>query len=195
MTTTEYINRYWNYYLFIEKKFVATTDYVSLVNPNFETYSNEFVSLLQLIGSENDVIIKECCSYPGDKNKTMKNYKNDLILKYPNLSNEEIRVRNSGIKIKPFEDIRGNSMRWWNAYNNVKHNRVNFLSSAKLVNVLYGLMGLFLLNRLLLNEIDENHYYLMNQSALFKTTVWGEQAKNAIIAINEEPCLIIEDEE
>lgn len=189
----DYINLYWNYYLFIEKKFILTTDYVSLVRPNFETYSNEFVSLLMLIGSENEVVIKAYCGYPGDKTKNMKNYKVDLIKKYPGLPNEEIKIYNSDIVLKPFEDIE-RSMRWWNAYNNVKHNRTSYLSSAKLVNVLNGLAGLFLLNRLVLNDIDKSKYLLMNKSNLFKTTGWGEQPKMALGEQNGFPVLHIDDE-
>ena len=45
------MNKYWRYYLLLEKKFIDTLNYVELDEKNFSTYSVEYAHQLLAIGS------------------------------------------------------------------------------------------------------------------------------------------------
>ena len=58
MNRQDFHINYWEYYLMLERKVIDTLNYVELCEDNFSTYSNQFASLIQSIGSELDEFFK-----------------------------------------------------------------------------------------------------------------------------------------
>lgn len=181
MTINEYKNQIWNHYLYIEKEFIDTQTFVSLNEKNYATFSDKYFSLLQLIGSEIDVILKEICNcYPlptGNSLKNIHQYCEVVTRNITNFSNEEIWVFGLEKKIKPWDNwsftttpvttstgstynrYSGIVPFWWTNYNKTKHTRMSVVSGdpiyerANLKNVLNGLAALYLCDLMLLTEI------------------------------------------
>lgn len=70
---------YWNYFLELEHEFAETSRYVSFEKSNSNTYSREFLKLLQAICSEIDVVGKEITSmvdptFNSNGKQTIKNW-------------------------------------------------------------------------------------------------------------------------
>lgn len=155
MTRQEFLNNYWRFYLLMEDKFVKSLSYVELCEDNYDTYSIEFVSQLREIGSEVDVIMKEICGFNQSDKKNISDYANIILVTYADIVNQVI----SGKKIdfKPFENWSisnpASSLLWWDAYNGVKHGRVEKFSLANLRNVFNALGALFILNNYLLKKL------------------------------------------
>ena len=187
MKRQELENRYWNYYKHIEDQFMETNKYVYFDKDNFNVYSYAYISLLLIIGSEVDVLFKEICGYPDEKNKNMGNYKQDVFNKIPDLDKQEVEIAYFGLKILPFKDLTSpNGMTWWKNYNSVKHNRQTNIKLANLETVLIALAALFLLNRFVISDnLGKDEYYYMNKSRLFKTRDSGV-IEDFGISLNEE---------
>lgn len=168
MKRTEFEAKYWNYYQHIEAKFMNVSSFVYFDKDNFNVYSYEFVSLLQNIGAEIDVLFKQICGYPGDRSKNMSNYKSDILSSYPRIKEEKVNVSYFDIQLQPFEELE-KAMKWWKSYNMIKHDRLSNISEANLENVLYALAALFLLERHLLTILlDDDTYVLVKPSSIFK---------------------------
>ena len=125
MSREEFIKTYWRYYLILEQRVQKIEKYVEFVEDNRKTYSVEFIGCLMEIGSEIDVVMKNICGFPENDRKTIKEYAPLILEKYGEIKEQEVRIR--GMVIKPFEkwsiDEPAKSLKWWNAYNLVKHGR------------------------------------------------------------------------
>ena len=186
MKRTEFEAKYWNYYQHIESKFMNVSSFVYFDKANFNVYSYEFVSLLQNIGAEIDVLFKQICGYPG---------KRDVLHSYPNIKDEKVNVSYFDIQIQPFGELE-TSMKWWKSYNMIKHDRLGNISEANLENVLSALAALFLLERHLLSIlIDDNTYVLLKPSSIFKIEGVDIQPKMSWIAKKDGGMALIYDDE
>lgn len=158
MTRKEFLQNHWMYYLMLEKKFINTTTYVELSSKNYSTFSNEYASLLQIIGAELDSFFKVYCGYDAEEYKNIADYASYILSEYPDIKNQEIEVRGRDIIIKPFENWDSTkakqSLVWWETLDNIKHNRVGNKEDASLENVLYILAALFLLEMKYLSQIS-----------------------------------------
>lgn len=157
MTRSDFIKKCWRYYLILEKRFIDTTQYVELSSDNFETYSLEYVNLLQSIGSEVDVFMKVICKFDQSARKTITDYCKVIIPKYPNIKEQSVSVQLLNEAIKPFKNWNSKkakkSLPWWEAYDTVKHGRIDNYRLANLENVLKALSALYLLEMYYLKDI------------------------------------------
>lgn len=160
MTRTDFIKNCWRFYLVLEKRFMATTQYVELSIDNYDTYSLEYVDLLQSIGSELDVFMKVVCGFEQTEFKTIKNYCDVLLGKYKNIKTQKVSVKYFDGEIKPFDgwdaDHAKQSLAWWEAYDLVKHGRIENFKLAKLENILKALAALYLLEMYYLKDIAKS---------------------------------------
>lgn len=158
MTRKEFLQNHWMYYLMLEKKFINTTMYVEVSTLNYSTFSNEYASLLQLVGAELDSFFKAYCGYDAEAKKTIADYARYILTEYPDIKNQEIEVMGRDIIIKPFENWDSTrakqSLPWWEAFDNIKHNRIGNKADASLENVLHILAALFLLEMKHLSKIS-----------------------------------------
>lgn len=157
MTRKELLQDHWMYYLMLEKKFINTTMYVEVSAQNYSTFSNEYASLLQLIGAELDSFFKAYCGYDAEAKKTIADYARYILTEYPEIKSQEIEVMGRDIIIKPFENWDSarakQSLPWWEAFDNIKHNRIGNKTDASLKNILHILAALFLLEMKHLSKI------------------------------------------
>lgn len=149
MTREEFIIKYWKYYSSLEKQFIETTRFVSLDQRNFKCFSDKFAILLQAAGSELDSFFKAFCGFNLDDYKTIADYYTAVTQKWPDIINQEIDVIDAKIKIIPFQKWNAQqpkqSLVWWNAFDDIKHNRSEKVEQANLENVLNCLGALFML--------------------------------------------------
>ncbi len=149
MTRKELTRNYWRYYRMIEDKFRETIDYVEIATTNFFTYSNEFAMLLQSIGSELDNVFKVYCGFNPTERKNITDYANFILNEYPAIVNDEIRIAGTDVKVVPFQGwtatAAAQSLPWWQAFVDIKHNRYGNFPEANQRNVLNTLAALYIL--------------------------------------------------
>ena len=172
MTSEGLVNSFWTHYIMLEKEFMATMEYVRISTDNYKTYSDAYAKLLLQIGSEIDIVAKETCylldpTFTGNK---MDQYK-PILASNGDFINAKVKLINYDITLDPWNDFEskqpGNNkppaIKWWKAYNKVKHERMNTVSiddisqeSYKFANQEYVLKALGALYHLLLHS-----YYLI----------------------------------
>lgn len=149
----DFVKNYWRYYLLLENKFLHTVNYVEVAKDNFSTYSVEYAYLLQSIGGELDTFFKVYCDFPlDDDSKDMSNYRDTIIAKYPDVVSQKITVQEYDLELQLFKGWSRGAVKWWRAYNLVKHHRYENIRRASLSNVLNILSALFLLEMKYLKE-------------------------------------------
>lgn len=156
MKRKEFIDSFWNYYLNLENRFINTTQYVEVDKNNYQTFSIEYIGLLQSICAEIDTIMKEICGFNQEDFKKISMYY-EKIMKDPffkNIMDEETIYIYKKINIKPFDKWdEENSPQWWKSYNDVKHERVAKYKNGNLKNVLYALSALYILESYKIKDI------------------------------------------
>ena len=149
MNRETFLRDYWAYYLMLEEKFIHTTNYVTLAEDNYGTYSNEYAALMQMIGGELDSFFKVYCGYAPTDFKKISDYYTYLMQDYPDVLNQKINVRSADIVFQPFAGWDGTrakqSLPWWMAFDNIKHSRAVNKRDANQKNTLYLLGALYLL--------------------------------------------------
>ena len=181
MDRATFMNKYWRYYLLLEKKFTDTLNYVELAKENFSTYSVEYAHQLLAVGSELDTFFKIYCGFNLNERKNIVDYTRFIIRDYPQITTQSVGIYNTEITLTPYEEWShwnsrsGNLLSWWDAYNLVKHNRQEKITKASMENVVTALAALNLIEMKYLQVItketgepDEPE----NSSNLFSLTDW-----------------------
>ena len=142
-------NSYWHYFLILEKDFKETLNYVHLDEANLKTFSFEFAKLLVNISTEFETICKLICKeIDGSSSGNIKEYKETILNKFPKIWSTPVYIdKASQTEIHPLKkwETVGGRLEWWNAYNNIKHERHKYFEEATLKNSLYALGGLLIL--------------------------------------------------
>ena len=141
----------------LEKRFVESIEFVELHEDNFDAFSNGYALLIQAIGAELDTVFKEFCGFTTTDRKTIADYAQYILTHTQDIKNQKISVQEYDIEIQPFMnwDINqpGQSLQWWGAFTDVKHDRYEQLKQAKQENVLNILGALYLIEMLYLKKI------------------------------------------
>ena len=141
----------------LEKRFVESIEFVELHEDNFDAFSNGYALLIQAIGAELDTVFKEFCGFTTTGRKTIADYAQYILTHTQDIKNQKISVQEYDIEIQPFMnwDINqpGQSLQWWGAFTDVKHDRYEQLKQAKQENVLNILGALYLIEMLYLKKI------------------------------------------
>lgn len=163
----EFIERYWKYYLILEKNFLDVEQYLAIDEINYSAFSNEYIKQYQTICSEIDAIAKSYCREIDNKFRggNINKYRECIVSKNNDFANRKIILIDREITVSPWEDwnctkdklsnqnenIKSNNPDWWNKYNNIKHRRTTINDETKLPyyklanqkNVIYSLAALF----------------------------------------------------
>lgn len=157
MIRDEFQRKYWRYYLVLEKRFMATTDYLELDPDNHKAFSNEFAALLQAIGAELDAFFKVYCDFCPEEHKNIGDYAKSILSSYPDIVNQRVVVTETDIVLTPFlgwtQEKAKQTLVWWEAFDAIKHNRAGNKERASQNNVLNALAALFLLERKYLSNL------------------------------------------
>ena len=183
MNRKELSQNHWKYYLMLEKRFVESIEFVELHEDNFDAFSNGYALLIQAIGAELDTVFKEFCGFNTTDRKTIADYAQHILTNTPDIKNQKISVQEYDIEIQPFMnwDINqpGQSLQWWGAFTDVKHNRYEQLKQAKQENVLNILGALYLVEMLYLKKITDgtDEFDVFDESSnLFNLKNWTSKA-------------------
>ena len=195
MNRKELSQNHWKYYLMLEEHFVESIEFVELHEDNFDAFSNGYALLIQAIGAELDTVFKELCGFNTTDRKTIADYAQHILTNIPDIKNQKISVQEYDIEIQPFMnwDINqpGQSLQWWGAFTDVKHNRYEQLKQAKQKNVLNLLGALYLIEMLYLKKItaDTDELDVFDESSnLFTLKNWTSKAipLSEVFAVLEE---------
>jgi len=163
------VRPHWNYFLALEKDLEKVSRYIEFCNDNLNTYSIELAHLLLSSVSEIDTIAKCICSIldPKAKPKNINQYRKIIKTAEENelgftfqpkavVLPEKLKHRMSAIKVLlphynmaliPWKSwAEDKNPDWWQAYNNVKHERNKHFNKATLRNALYSVAGLLCIN-------------------------------------------------
>lgn len=158
-----YASIHWDYFLLLEKDLNDILDSIEPCEDNLQVYGPKLAKLLLATGSEIDVSFKELIKLLKQNYKiadakadNINDYKK-FVQKYLQQEFDQVEVgfaRSRLISIpwsnwwKTSNNKRGPNdapLPWWNAYNQVKHHRVEKYNLATLENVLDAIAALFTL--------------------------------------------------
>ena len=127
MNREELHQKHWRYYLMLEKRFIESIEYVELHVDNYNTFSNGYAILIQVIGAELDTIFKEFCGFNTSDRKNIADYAQYILTSNPDIITRKVVLQEYDIVIQPFQnwDINkpAQTLEWWNAFTDIKHNR------------------------------------------------------------------------
>lgn len=166
MTKDEFLKICWKQYRLLERDLIQTDDYVSIDKDNYDTFSSQYTKLLLTTCSEMDSIAELLCGMHEDKIPFgIKNKLDVLIEEYPNLKKYRVNTKYPyDIKnITPLAKFADSVSDWWQAYNDIKHRRVETndagrynYTKANLKNVLHAMAALYILNRKLYDSLGDD---------------------------------------
>lgn len=170
-----FVRSYWNYYLELEDQFLKTKKYVEFDLNNKNTYSIEYLKLMQAVCSEIDVVAKAIAialdpTFVDDYTTGIQKWGFVLQKKMPNILTTKVKFyydievcpwgnweyekyKDSKERIK-YRLVKGKKTpEWWIAYNSVKHHRTKIsdengttnYSKANLQNLINCFAALFIL--------------------------------------------------
>jgi len=137
---------HWQYFRSLEAEFEKSLEYVEFSEKNFATFSTAFVRILLSAASEVDVLMKQICSQStlAKPPKNIDQYRTVVNQQFPNFHKMRVFVPRYGRVFQPWIDWGSNANpAWWRAYNDVKHERDKYYSSANLEAAANAVSGLF----------------------------------------------------
>lgn len=171
---SSFVRIYWDYYLDLEEQFLKTKRYVAFDVYNKNTYSAEFLKLMQAVCSEIDVVSKAVSAkldptFSVDRYTSIQKWGYVLQRQMSQILTAEV-VFNHDIRVIPWSNwmyeqyrdkkgalryrLKGNAKTpsWWTAYNSIKHERTTLTQSghenttkANLNNLIYCFAALYIL--------------------------------------------------
>lgn len=144
--TQEKLNGIWNYYLSLERDMANTSQYIEPLGQE-NVYSFEFAKLLILSCTEVESLFKIVCSIisPNKCAGNIAAYKEIILDKYPNIIDAKVSISRLNTSIKPFDNWDTSKLIWWDAYQDIKHNRGKFFPAATYMNAVTALSALYVL--------------------------------------------------
>lgn len=202
MKQTEFVEKYWDYYINLETDFINTQRYVTIDKDNYFAFSMEYAKQYQAICSEIDVVCKQYCNLLCATNNASNilGYANVILTNREDIKSRIVKVTNlSRVMLEPWkgwnsdlehpsngESEKNVSPIWWTKYNKVKHSRTSsdidgkeFFKEANLINTLNALAGLFVLEMyfykdVVLKESIHSITIPIRVSKLLKIDDWEE---------------------
>ena len=157
---------HWNYYLALEQDLSKVSRFIEFSEENFDTYSIELAHLLLASSSEVDVVLKSLCNLkrPEKKHKNINDYKETVMVEFPDMIKETCFVPRFGLELNPWGDWNGEiNPFWWDGYNKVKHHRDIHFKKANLENTLNSLAALNIVilyyYQEQLSNVGEKHHF------------------------------------
>ena len=136
----------WNYFLSLEKDLDNTSRYIEPKGQE-NVHSFEFAKILILACTEIEVLFNYLCKTirPDETTGNIGRYKEVILTAFPKITAAEISVMRWGKTISPFSGWDSGPLKWWGAYQHVKHNRSLNFNDASYENAVFSLAALYLL--------------------------------------------------
>ncbi|MFV0516946.1 MAG: hypothetical protein ACK5MV_06085 [Aminipila sp.] len=145
MTREEFLN-IWNYYLVLEGDLSSTSRFVEPTQK--DVFSFEFLKIIILSCSELETTFKYICeeiSGSKDNAGNIGQYKNVILKNFPQITEATVKIYRIQESILPFQNWKSGTLSWWNAYQDIKHNRGQAFQNATYWNAVYALSALYIL--------------------------------------------------
>ncbi|MBU7027209.1 MAG: hypothetical protein HXS48_09720 [Theionarchaea archaeon] len=152
----------WKWYMEVEGRFIEYCEYVPLREEHYKVWSLKLASIIIEICSILDSFFKvgsswlfdypeiDSSKFTDERRKIEGDKPNIYIWKkvydaFYGLNEKKIHVIPLRKSVCPFGSWKnGSELEWWNAYNDIKHDRFRELEKASLENTLFALASLFL---------------------------------------------------
>lgn len=136
----------------IERRILDSLRYVELAPENGTTFSYEFGSIIRDIGSSFGSVLDKIVGNTfakSSKTYDIRDYRKFLVEEVDDIDSIATRLATPFVRnlVLPFGEIKEckSRLRWWDAYNNLKHSEIDNLQDACLSNVVYGMASLAIL--------------------------------------------------
>jgi len=175
------INNPWPYFYRIEREVFEISEYIHFDTHNENCYGERLAKLIIVIGSEIDTNLRVMTG--GDKKSNMRTWKQWLSRWNPAIVNiyidNSLNFRNSNT---PFGDLELNkTFEWWNAYNEIKHNRHQNFNLATISTLTDITAALFVVN-MYATYTDPQSFQCSSASKIFYNSMpWELQSLGAEI--------------
>lgn len=167
----------------LERRFIESIEYVELHKDNYGTFSNGYALLIQAIGAELDTVFKEFCGFNTSDRKSITDYAQYILRNNSDIINIKMILQEYDMEIQPFQNWNltqpGQTLEWWTAFTDIKHDRYEKIKQANQKNVLNILGALYLLEMMYLQKITDNTPELDvfgESSSLFTLKSWSSKA-------------------
>jgi hypothetical protein len=150
---------HWRFLAALDADVLHLSRFIELTPENFATYSLELSRILFAAAAEVDVVAKLLCKKidPASTAHNIGVCRAVIAAKMPLLLETVIEIPRYSLTLKPWESwSSGTSPLWWDAYNNVKHNRHTHFSDASLINAINAVAGLFAILLFLYRDESQN---------------------------------------
>lgn len=153
---------FWEYYKDLERQFQNYLEYVPYIQGNEDTYSFKLLSIILSIGGYIDSALKEMARFPEFSKDTKCKEITKRTKEHKGIIKSGVEAFNSiydigtkvvvykcipeRVELKPFMFIDSNAPKWWEFYNELKHDVSINLEKANLENTRDALAAAFLLN-------------------------------------------------
>lgn len=174
---------YWTYYLALEDRLLQTERCCAFSQRNTEAFSIEYLTLLLSTCGEVDSLAKAIGTHFFPEvdlnNCTISKWGYYLCQSFPEIDTKVLQFKN-GMQLKPFDSWQQTTainkkgqtiyvkapgskrLQWWADYNTVKHSRASIdpdrglanYEKANQGNVIKAMGALFLLNRLMMDRVE-----------------------------------------
>lgn len=165
MEIGEYV-QHWNYFRALAERLDETRNYVyhgfqEDENGKFhqihaDVYSDNFKQIIVLAAAEFEVICKALCKERKRSVKGINAISKAVLEEFPKITETEIAVLFwGGTPLQEWAiDENGNAkgLKWWHAYNSLKHDRADSYKEATLENAVLSVSALYILNLYLMYE-------------------------------------------
>lgn len=144
--TKEELNGIWNYYLTLETDLNNTSRYIEPAGQE-EVHSFEFAKILILACTEIESVFKAICHEitGSEPEGNMGCYKEIILGNYPKIVNAMITIKRSERQLEPFHGWDAGKLKWWSAYQEVKHSRGKHFEQASYINAASAIAALYIL--------------------------------------------------
>ena len=139
---------HWEFFESVDDELYSLSRIIEFAPENFPTFSVHLTRLYLSVGSEIDVVAKLLCAgiAPTRKPQRINEYYSLITGKFPNFTQLRIEMPSHELDFLPWSSwASGSKPKWWESYNNVKHERSKYYQDANLGNVLESTAGLLVL--------------------------------------------------
>lgn len=144
--TKEEFNGIWNYYLTLEGDLSNTSRYIEPAGQE-NVHSFEFAKILILACTEIESVLKAICREltRTEPEGNIGCYKEVILGYYPKIINATITISRLGRNLEPFYGWDVGKLKWWSAYQEVKHSRGKHFEQASYINAVSAIAALYIL--------------------------------------------------
>lgn len=133
--------RNWEIFKIFESELSDVSRYIAVCEDNFQTYSAELSALLQRICSEIEIVRKRMTGVKADNGVAAKR----LTKKYPEIAKVSARLPLWNLEFCPWSSLPDKKPDWWEAYEDIKHDKFSSATSGNLEYFLKALSAFYIL--------------------------------------------------